>query len=244
MEKEIGAVYLIPTFLSDVPFDSVMAPRVRDEIRRISYFAVENEKTARRYIKKVVPEKDISSLVFYPIGKHSDDAMISSYLAPCLQGHDLGVISEAGVPAVADPGALVVERAHGMGIRVIPLCGPSSVLMGLMASGLSGQCFAFNGYLPVDKAGRRARLRELEALSLKNSQAQIFIETPYRNVQMFDDILSSCASHTSLCVASDITGPDEYIRTMTVAGWKSSGVRPDIHKKPTVFIIQQKGVKK
>ena len=154
------------------------------------------------------------------------------------------MISEAGVPAVADPGALVVERAHGMGIRVIPLCGPSSVLMGLMASGLSGQCFAFNGYLPVDKAGRRARLRELEALSLKNSQAQIFIETPYRNVQMFDDILSSCASHTSLCVASDITGPDEYIRTMTVAGWKSSGVRPDIHKKPTVFIIQQKGVKK
>lgn len=237
MEKEKGIVLLIPTFLGEAEYQSVMPERIRTEIERLRFFAVENEKTARRYIKKVVPAAIIDELTFFPIGKHSTEEDILHCIEPCMKGHDVGIISEAGVPAVADPGAAVVALAHTKNIRVVPLSGPSSILMGLMASGLSGQNFAFNGYLPIGKAERRARLRELESIALRGASAQIFIETPFRNVQMFSDVIEALSPRTMLCIACDISTQNEYIRTMSIGEWKKMGV-PDINKRPSIFIIQ------
>ncbi|MDD4820539.1 MAG: SAM-dependent methyltransferase [Flavobacteriales bacterium] len=237
MENAKGKVLLIPTFLGETPYQDVMPERVRTEITRLTFFAVENEKTARRYIKKVNPNAVIDQLTFFPIGKHSSEDDILHCIKPCMNGQDVGVISEAGVPAVADPGAAVVALAHANGVRVVPLCGPSSILMGLMASGLSGQNFAFNGYLPIGKPERRARLRELEAIASRGAAAQICIETPFRNLQMFSDVTDALSPRTMLCIACDITTADEYIRTKSIAEWKKAGV-PDINKRPCIFIIQ------
>ncbi|MBQ8650841.1 MAG: SAM-dependent methyltransferase [Flavobacteriales bacterium] len=237
MNTPKGKIILIPTFLGESSYDSVMPARIREEISRINYFAVENIKTARRYIKKVHPAAVIDSLTFFPIGKHSLPQDIEEAIRPALEGNDVGVISEAGVPAVADPGASIVALAHKKGLTVVPLCGPSSILMGLMASGLSGQNFAFHGYLPIDKNERKSRLLELERASSRGAGAQIFIETPFRNMQMFSDLLSMLSPHTMLCVACDITTPTEYICTQPVERWKKV-TPPPLHKRPTVFIIQ------
>lgn len=233
-----GKVYLIPCFIADVTYGDVLPEKVRAVVRDMKYFAVEDVRSARRFIRKICPDKDIDGLVFFEIGKRSDASAAGQALAPCERGEDLGVISEAGVPAVADPGALVVEQAHRAGIRVVPVSGPSSLVLALMASGLSGQNFAFNGYLPIDAHARAARLKQLEQRSGREASAQMFIETPFRNVRMFEAVLGACSPDTMLCVAADVTGESEYIRTLPVGRWRKEAV-PDIDKRPTVFIIQK-----
>lgn len=233
-----GKLYLIPCFIADVPYADVLPEKIRSTTDDIRFFAVENIRSARRFIRRILPEKSIDDLQFFEIGKRSDPAAVRQALAPCLQGADVGVISEAGVPAVADPGARVVQAAHRMGIQVVPLSGPSSLLMALMASGLSGQNFAFHGYLPIDPAERAARIRQIEQRSGKESAAQLFIETPFRNLRMFQTLLSVCDPATRLCIAGGISGPDEYIATRTIARWRETPV-PPIDRCPTVFILQK-----
>ena len=237
-DKEKGKVFLLPCFISETEYGDVLPEKVRETVASLQYFAVENVRSARRFIKKILPGKNIDEAVFFDIGKRSDAALVGEAMGMCLNGHDLGVISEAGVPAVADPGALVVREAHRKVVRVVPLCGPSSLVMALMASGLSGQNFAFNGYLPIDVPARAARLRQLEQRSEKEFSAQMFIETPFRNVKMFEAVLAACSPFTSLCVAADITGEQEFIATYSVAQWRKLPI-PDIDKRPTVFIIQK-----
>lgn len=236
--NEKGKLYLIPCFIAQVPYAEALPEKIRTVTAPLRYFAVENIRSARRFIRRILPEKNIDELVFFEIGKRSDPTIVQTALAPCLQGADVGVISEAGVPAVADPGALVVRQAHRMGIQVVPLSGPSSLVMALMASGLSGQNFAFNGYLPIESGERISRLRQLEQRSFKESSAQLFIETPFRNLQMYQTLLATCSPTTRLCIACDITGPDEYIVTRSIARWKQAPV-PQIDRRPTVFILQK-----
>lgn len=237
-DRDKGKVFLVPCFISETQYGAVLPERVRETVAGLQYFAVENVRSARRFIKKILPGKDIDEVVFFDIGKRADAVSAGEAVSACLNGYDLGVISEAGVPAVADPGALVVREAHRRDIQVVPLCGPSSLVMALMASGLSGQNFAFNGYLPIDASARAVRLRQLEQRSEKESSAQMFIETPFRNVKMFEAVLAACSPSTLLCVAADITGEEESIATYSIAQWRKVPV-PDIDKRPTVFIIQK-----
>ena len=203
----------------------------------VNHFIVENEKTARRFIKKITPKKSQPSLTMMSLDKYADELEVRTYLDVCEQGVSVGLLSEAGVPAVADPGAAIVKLAHEKGIQVIPLVGPSSILMALMASGMNGQNFAFNGYLPIDKVERKKTVKELERLSKDKNQSQIFIETPYRNEKMFTDLKTALTPQTRLCIAVDISLPEEYIRTYTIAEWKKQS--PDLHKRPAIFIIQK-----
>ncbi len=231
-----GKLYLIPCPLGDVQPLAVLPISVKMAIERIDHFIVEHEKEARRFIKSIVPEKKQPSLKFEQINKFTDAADIPAMLTPCLNGFDMGVISDAGCPGIADPGARVVFHAHENGIKVIPLVGPSSILLGMMASGFNGQNFAFNGYLPIDKQERKTELKRLERLSKDHDQSQLFIETPYRNNQMLLSLTESLHSQTRICVACDLTLPSEYIKTATVDQWKKTKV--DLHKRPTLFIIQ------
>lgn len=232
----LGKLYLIPTTLGDTEPLEVMPISVKKVIERLDYFIVENEKTARRYIKKITPNKPQSSLNFMMIDKYSHELETRNYLDVCDEGISVGILSEAGVPGVADPGATVVKQAHEKGIQVIPLVGPSSILMAMMSSGLNGQNFAFNGYLPIDKSDRKRKIKELEKLSRDREQTQLFIETPYRNNKMLDDLKVTLQSNTQLCVACDISLPSEYIRTLPIKRWKTENV--DLHKRPAIFIIQ------
>lgn len=232
----LGKLYLIPTTLGDTEPLEVMPISVKKVIEKLDYFIVENEKTARRYIKKITPTKAQSSLNFMMIDKYSHELETRNYLDICNEGVSVGILSEAGVPGIADPGATVVKQAHEKGIQVIPLVGPSSILLAMMASGMNGQNFAFNGYLPIDKADRKKKIKELERLSRDKDQTQIFIETPYRNEKMLDQLKSSLSPNTYLCVACDISLPTEYIKTLTINEWKSE--KPDLHKRPAIFIIQ------
>ena len=206
-------------------------------IEKLDHFIVENEKTARRAIKRLVPEKPQPSLKFDLLNKHTDVADIPSFLEPCKNGIDIGLLSEAGCPGVADPGAEVVKIAHREGVKVIPLVGPSSILLALMSSGMNGQNFAFNGYLPIDKSARKSEIKNLERLSLEKNQAQIFIETPYRNNKMLEDFIQQLHPATSVCIACDITLETEYIVTKPVSEWAKTKV--DLHKRPTIFIFQK-----
>ena len=228
-------LYLIPNLLSDNSFAGVLPPGVVEIMHGIRRFIVEDVRTARRFLSKSGHPGPIDELLFYELNEHTPETEIPSLL-PCLQAGDTGVISEAGVPGVADPGAAVVRLAHANGIKVVPLVGPSSILMALMASGLNGQSFAFNGYLPVKQNERTARIRALERRSANERQTQIFIETPYRNMQLLDDILMSCRSETMLTIAADITGAGEFIVTRPVCEWK--GRLPKLHKVPAVFLLQ------
>ncbi|TCI91044.1 SAM-dependent methyltransferase [Tenacibaculum sp. M341] len=232
----LGKLYLIPTTLGDTEPLEVMPISVKKVIEKLDYFIVENEKTARRYIKKITPTKAQSSLNFMMIDKYSHELETRNYLDICNEGVSVGILSEAGVPGIADPGATVVKQAHEKGIQVIPLVGPSSILLAMMASGMNGQNFSFNGYLPIDKADRKKKIKELERLSRDKDQTQIFIETPYRNEKMLDQLKSSLSPNTYLCVACDISLPTEYIKTLTINEWKSE--KPDLHKRPAIFIIQ------
>lgn len=236
MNSSKGKVYLIPCPLGDTPPLAVLPISVKRAIERIDYYIVEHEKDARRFIKSIVPEKKQPSLNFQQINKFTDASEIPAMLNPCLKGIDVGVISDAGCPGIADPGARVVHHAHENGIKVIPLVGPSSILLGMMASGFNGQNFAFNGYLPIDKRERKTELKRLEKLSKEYDQSQLFIETPYRNNQMLESLIDTLNPHTRICVACDITLQTEYIKTTTAENWKK--IKVDLHKRPTLFIIQ------
>ncbi|CAL2074921.1 SAM-dependent methyltransferase [Tenacibaculum sp. 190524A02b] len=232
-----GKLYLIPTTLGDTEPLEVMPISVKKVIEKLEHFIVENEKSARRYIKKITPTKSQPSLQLMLLDKYSDELETRNYLDVCEDGISIGLLSEAGVPAVADPGATIVKQAHEKGIQVIPLVGPSSILLALMASGMNGQSFAFNGYLPIDKGERKRAIKDLEKLSRDKDQSQIFIETPYRNEKMLEDLRSVLAPDTKVCVACDITLPTEYIKTLTVKEWKN--VKTDLHKRPAIFIVHR-----
>ena len=230
------ALYLIPVTLGETPVSQVLPAYNHDVILGIRHFIVENVRSARRFLRLVDHEFPIDDSTFYEMGKHAQTDQFASYLKPLQQGFPVGVISEAGCPAVADPGAEVVAMAQHKGFRVIPLVGPSSMIMAVMASGLNGQSFAFNGYLPVDEADRAKKLKVLESRAWNESQTQLLIETPYRNRKMFDTILRTLRPQTRLCVAAGITTSDEYIRTHTVQEWKRIQL-PDLSKIPAIFLI-------
>jgi 16S rRNA (cytidine1402-2'-O)-methyltransferase len=230
------ALYLIPVTLGPTPPDQVLPRYNHDIIVSLRHFIVEEERTARRFLKQVDSDIRIDDLTFSPMGKHADAALFRSYLRPLTEGESVGVISEAGCPAIADPGADIVAIAQEMGLKVVPLVGPSSILMALMASGFNGQSFAFNGYLPIGAGARTAAIKRLESRAYAEDQTQIFIETPYRNAQMMSDLLQTCRPQTRICVAAGITCADEYIRTHTAAEWKHIAL-PDLKKTPAIFLI-------
>ncbi|MEE9363324.1 MAG: SAM-dependent methyltransferase [Cellulophaga sp.] len=238
MESErntFGKLYLIPTTLGDNEPLEVLPISIKRAIENINHYVVENEKTARRFIKKISSGKSQSSLHIELINKFTDPNAIPSFLAPCIEGIDVGVISEAGCPGVADPGADIVKVAHEKSIQVIPLVGPSSILLALMASGFNGQNFAFIGYLPIDTTERKNAIKKIEKTSREASQSQIFIETPYRNNKLLAELLRTLSKNTMLCIACDITLPTEYIASKTISDWKKMPI--DLHKRPTIFII-------
>tara|TARA_R110002073_G_scaffold47465_3_gene128637 strand:+ start:4720 stop:5430 length:711 start_codon:yes stop_codon:yes gene_type:complete len=232
-----GKLYLIPTTLGDNEPLEVMPISVKKVIEQLDYFIVENEKTARRFIKKITPKKAQHSLKIMLLDKYAEELETNAYLDVCNEGISVGLLSEAGVPAVADPGATMVKLAHDKDIQVVPLVGPSSILMAMMSSGMNGQSFAFNGYLPIDKTDRKKTIKELEKLSKDKNQSQIFIETPYRNEKLLADLKATLTPTTNLCVAADITLSTEYIKTKEVRAWKSEN--PDLHKRPAIFIIHK-----
>ncbi|MDR2119619.1 MAG: SAM-dependent methyltransferase [Tannerella sp.] len=229
------ALFLIPVPLGDTAHRQVLPEYNLDVIRRIRYFVVENVRSARRFLKKADPSVVIDDLTFCELNGHTPPEALSGFLEPLGRGESVGVMSEAGCPAVADPGADVVAIAQRKGYRVVPLVGPSSILMALMASGFNGQNFAFRGYLPVDAPARAERLRTLEARIYSENETQIFIETPYRNNKLMADFVRLCRPATKLCVASGITSEDEWIRTLAVKDWKNS--IPDMNRKPALFLI-------
>lgn len=232
-----GKLYLIPTTLGDNDPMEVLPISVRNTILHLDRFIVENEKTARRFIKNICPEKNQQILKFNLIDKHTDSSLYESYLDDCFSGISVGVISEAGVPGIADPGAEIVKIAHRKNIQVVPLVGPSSILLAMMSSGFNGQNFTFNGYLPIDASEKKSKIRFLEKQSKENNQAQIFIETPYRNNKLLDDLINTLNPTTKLCIAADLTLSSEFIQTQSIREWKNKKV--DLHKRPAIFIIQQ-----
>ena len=218
------------------PMD-VLAQTVPRAIELIQNYIVENEKTARKFIKSVVPNKVQADLILSTLNKHTEIVEHNKMIQPCLDGINVGLMSEAGCPGVADPGAVIVKLAHEKGIQVIPLVGPSSILMAMMASGMNGQSFAFNGYLPIDKSDKKVALKNFEKVSHDKNQSQLFIETPYRNNKLVEDLLQTLQPNTHLCIATDISLPTEFIKTMRVTEWKKNLV--DIHNRPTIFIIHK-----
>lgn len=231
------ALYLIPVPISDTgSSDKTIPEYVKQNVSGIDVFIVENQRTARRFIKQYNTERTISEIKFYELNKHSDKNSASDFLADIKKGKPVGLLSEAGNPAIADPGNLVIKIAHENNIKVVPLSGPSSILMALTASGLNGQNFAFSGYLPQDKPDRIKKLKFLEKKSSSENQSQIFMEAPFRNQKMLEDILSSCNQNTMLTIACDITGESEFIKTYTIKHWSKN--TPNINKIPCVFIIQ------
>jgi 16S rRNA (cytidine1402-2'-O)-methyltransferase len=234
--NEKGRLFLIPVTLGEISPLEVLPLSVKKVVEMVDHYIVENEKTARKFIKSICPAKAQPSLHFSTINKFTEPSELPAFLQACLEGKNMGLMSEAGVPGIADPGADVIAIAHEKGIRVQPLVGPSSILMAMMSSGLNGQNFAFNGYLPIDKQDRRKKIKELESLSIKQHQSQSFIETPYRNNKMLEELLLSLSNTTKICVACDISLPTEFIKTLTVDLWKKQ--IPDLHKRPAIFIIQ------
>jgi len=231
-----GKLYLIPTPISESEPEYVLPQRVIDITRHLTFFVVEELRTARRYLSRIKVEKPIDELTFFVLNEHSQPEEVENMLTPLLNGSNMGLMSEAGVPAVADPGAILVAAAHRRGIKVIPLVGPSSILLTLMASGLNGQNFAFVGYLPIKPDERRKRIRLLEQRSRTEGQTQLFIEAPYRNLQLFRELLSVCSDQTSITIAIEVASGNELIVTKTVREWKTLPL-PDINKKNTVFAL-------
>ena len=230
----MGDLYLIPNTLGEDNFSFVLPDEVKSVIESLDYFIVENERTARAYIKRLFPDKIQKDIHVEIIDKHTNPLDLPGFLRPIENGKNAGIISEAGVPCIADPGAEIVSIAHRKGLKVIPLVGPSSILLALMASGFNGQQFAFRGYLPFDQ---QIRKRVFQAMNkdIKDGITQIFMETPYRNNKLLDELLKIMHPETKLCIACDITLENEYIRTKTIANWVGS--LPDLHKRPTIFLI-------
>ena len=235
--SNIGNLYLIPTTLGENEPLEVLPISVKKVVEQVNYFIVENEKSARRFIKKISPRKSQPNLKLFVLDKFTSELESRDYLDVCTQGNHVGLLSEAGVPAIADPGANIVMQAHQKNIKVVPLVGPSSITLSMMSSGLNGQNFAFNGYLPIDKLERKKAIKELEKLSKAKNQSQIFIETPYRNDKLMADLLSTLSPSTYVCVAADITLSSEFIKTRSVEDWKRQPI--NLHKRPCIFILHQ-----
>ena len=233
----LGKLYLIPTTLGDVDPMDVLPQTVKRAIDFIDDYIVENEKTARKFVKSIHPDKIQATLRLHSLNKHTEKSAHTEMIKPLLEGKNMGLMSEAGCPGVADPGAVIVKLAHEKGIQVVPLVGPSSILLAIMASGMNGQSFTFNGYLPIEKSEKKAALKNLEKLSHDKNQSQIFIETPYRNNKMLEDILQAVNASTQVCIATDITLPTEFIKTMSASQWKN--IKVDLHNRPTIFIIHK-----
>ncbi len=231
-----GKIYLIPITLGESSIESVIPTEVIRKTITIRHFIVENIRTTRRYLRKLDPSFPIDDCQFFELNQHTTADQISSYLEPVKQGFNMGISSEAGVPGVADPGADVVALAHQMNYEVVPFVGPSSILLAVMASGLNGQNFAFNGYLPIKSNERIKAIKQLEKRSQLEHQSQLFIETPYRNMAMLNDLMQHCNPTTRLCIAVDITLASEFIKTDTIQHWKNK--LPDINKRPGIFMIQ------
>ena len=236
MKNSFGKIYLIPTSLGISDFSSIFPLNHSQIVNSITHFAVENEKSARKFIKELLPKKSQQELNLFLLNKDSEYQDLVEIMDKLKLGIDVGILSEAGMPGIADPGAKLVEMAHKNNIEVKPLVGPSSIYLALAASGLNGQKFSFHGYLPIDKMELRKELIGIQNQSLKDKSCHIFIETPYRNNQLLDFILSVCNSSCSLCIASEITCENEFIKTKTLSDWKKN--KPDLHKKPTIFILQ------
>ena len=237
MDNTLGKLYLIPVTLGENSPEEVLPNTVKKTIEHIDHYIVENEKTARKCIKSICPEKIQATLQLSVLNKHTQASEHNLMIAPCLQGISVGLMSEAGCPGIADPGAAIVKIAHEKGIPVVPLVGPSSILLALMASGMNGQSFAFNGYLPIDKLEKKQTLKLYEKWSFDKNQSQLFIETPYRNNKLLEDLLQTLHPSTLLCIACDITLPSQYIKTHTIAQWKKINV--DLHNRPSIFIIHK-----
>lgn len=235
-KQQKGFLYLIPSLLGEHenPKDFV-TPFLTHTINTLNYFIVENTREARRFLRKAGYAKNFEEVKFEEINVNSDKSNLLNYLQPLHKGNNAGIISDAGCPGIADPGAEIIALAHKEGIRVIPLAGASSILMAMMASGLNGQNFAFNGYLPIKPHDRATKIKQLELMSKHQNQSQIFIETPYRNNQLLDEILKQCNENTLLCIACDIMLSNELIKTQTIKNWKKH--KPDLHKRPCIFIL-------
>lgn len=234
--KTKGKLFLIPTTLGENEPLEVLPISIKRAIEEIDYYIVENEKSARRFIKKISPRKPQPSLLIEVLNKYTEPEVIPTFLQPCLEGHNVGVLSEAGCPGIADPGADVVKIAHQKNIQVVPLVGPSSIVLAMMASGLNGQNFAFNGYLPIDTTERKKAIKSLEKKSIDLGQSQIFIETPYRNDKLLAELTKTLSINTLLCIACDITLSTEFIATKKISDWKKTVL--DLNKRPAIFILQ------
>ncbi len=231
-----GKLYLIPTPISDSDLDWVIPLSVRTTIQALSCFVVEHPKTARQFLKQIACRLPLQEIQLHILNEHSKPGDLAALLQPALSGQDMGLLSEAGCPAIADPGSDLVRLAHEKKIPVIPLVGPSSIILALMASGLNGQSFCFNGYLPIEQHARTQQILTLEKRSIRHHQTQVFIETPYRNQGLFERIVQTCRDDTDLCIAAHLTAADERITTKTIKAWKQE--LPDIHKIPAIFLLQ------
>ncbi|OUR95124.1 SAM-dependent methyltransferase [Flavobacteriales bacterium 34_180_T64] len=237
MNTQFGKLYLIPTRLGDNPPLEVLPISIKKIIELVDDYIVENEKTARRFIKVISSKKSQSALELKILNKYTEVEEFTNFLDPCKKGKSMGLLSEAGCPGIADPGADVIQLAHQNNIQVVPLVGPSSIILALMSSGMNGQNFAFNGYIPIDNQERKTSIKRLERLSYEQNQTQLFIETPYRNNKVLEDIIKTLQPNTKLCVACDLTLPSEYIKTMTIREWQKENI--DLHKRPAIFIIHK-----
>lgn len=231
----IANLYLIPSPLGECDFEKIFPSFNSNIINEIDYYIVEDVRTERRFLKKLGVQKPIDELTFFHLDKHEKNLNFKEFLQPCLEGKNVGLLSEAGVPCIADPGNMVVSEAHRLGIRVVPLIGPSSILLALMASGFNGQNFAFHGYLPAEQPDRERKLHQLENDILKRKQTQIFIETPYRNNHIVNSILTVCSPSLRLCIAANLTTEEEFVQTKTIAQWRKQTI--DLHKQPTIFLL-------
>ena len=234
--KKPGVLYLIPTPLGENPPLEVLPLTVKKIIEDQNHFIIENEKAARRFIKKIAPNKNQDQLILYPLNKFITQEETETYLDQCKAGISMGLFSDAGCPGIADPGSVIVAKAHRLGIQVKPIVGPSSLILAMMSSGMNGQNFAFNGYLPIEKKKRRQAIIKFEKKAIKDNQAQLFIETPYRSDSLLNELLKVLLSNTLLCVGCDLSLKNEYIKTLTISQWKNE--KADLNKRPCIFIIE------
>ena len=234
--KKPGVLYLIPTPLGENPPLEVLPLTVKKIIEDQNHFIIENEKAARRFIKKIAPNKNQDQLILYPLNKFITQEETETYLDQCKAGISMGLFSDAGCPGIADPGSVIVAKAHRLGIQVKPIVGPSSLILAMMSSGMNGQNFAFNGYLPIEQKKRRQAIIKFEKKAIKDNQAQLFIETPYRSDSLLKELLKVLLSNTLLCVGCDLTLQNEYIKTLTISQWKNEKVK--LNKRPCIFIIE------
>jgi len=228
-------LYLLPSPLGEADFSLLFPPFNLEIINNIDHYIVEELRTARRLLRKMNIKKSIEELSFSLLNEHTKNANLNEYLMPCLEGKNMGLLSEAGTPCIADPGSSIVAKAHQLGIEVIPLIGPNSIMLALMASGFNGQHFTFNGYLPIDRQKRESEIRFLETLLKKNGYTQIFIETPYRNNHVLDSILTICAPETQLCIACNLATSEQWVKSQSVSRWRKEKI--DLYKKPVVFLL-------